>query len=118
MNKSNLIKLNTTRFNWFLQIELKMQLLMSSAVSKLFNPWIKSLTAAQICKTGVVSSTPDATNQGLHLHPTHEISELARFVECHVFWLKIRNIAKSTEWFKKLREDIIAFHKQEKEYKI
>jgi len=38
-----------------------MQLLLTSAVSKWFNP----LTTVHFCKTGV-SSTPDATNQGLH----------------------------------------------------
>jgi len=46
--------------------------------------------SAQICKTAVVSSTPDATNQGLHwLHQVsmrarnHEMSELAGFVESY-----------------------------------
>jgi len=43
----------------------QIKLLKTSAISKLFNP-LNRFPTAQFCKTDVVSSTPDATNQGLH----------------------------------------------------
>lgn len=59
----------TKQEKWFLKIQHNIQLLLTTAVLKFFNPCTEFLKRANTYTSGIISSTPDATIQGLDWSP-------------------------------------------------